>query len=134
MHVRFCPKADKRANVSVCPLCANSGLMHRSKERLFDQLVGAAGQRQRDGDAKRLGGLEVDEQLQLRGLLHRQIGGLLAFEDAVGVDADLAKLVRIVGPIAHQAAGRGELAIRTDRGNRVPERQCAELSAPAEEK
>jgi hypothetical protein len=42
MHVRFVPKADKRQIVSGCPLCAISGLMHRSKWQLYsDHLVGA---------------------------------------------------------------------------------------------
>ena len=67
------------------------------------------------------------------GLFHRQIGGLLALENAAGVDAYLAKLIRIIGAVAHQPAGRSELAIRSDRENRVAERQCAKLSAPAEE-
>ena len=35
--------------------------------------------------------------------------------------------------VAHQAAGRGELAILVDRGHRVAERQCGELLAPADE-
>src|SRR6516162_8031239 len=30
-HVRFAPKADKRADASLSPLCANSDLMRRSK-------------------------------------------------------------------------------------------------------
>jgi hypothetical protein len=34
-----------------------------------------------------LAGLEVDDQLEFRGLLHRQVGGLLAPENAAGVDA-----------------------------------------------
>ena len=55
---------------------------------LFDHLVGAAEQGQRDGEAKRLGRLEVDVQLHLRGLLHRQISGFLALENAPGIDAD----------------------------------------------
>jgi len=40
MYVRCCPKADKRADVSLSPLCAKTGLMHRSK--LFARLVPAA--------------------------------------------------------------------------------------------
>jgi len=43
---------------------------------LFKDFVGAAGQRQRDGDAKRLGGLQVDVQLNFCRLLDRQVGGL----------------------------------------------------------
>jgi hypothetical protein len=39
--------------------------------RSFKDFVGAAGQRQRYGDAERLGGLEVDNQFHLGGLLDR---------------------------------------------------------------
>jgi hypothetical protein len=48
----------------------------------FDHLIGGGGQRFRDGKAERLGGLQVDDQLDLHGLLHRQIGGLFALENA----------------------------------------------------
>ena len=65
------------------------------------------------------------------GLLDRQVGGLLALEDAAGVDADQTVRIRKTAAVAHQAAGRGKLAILVDRGHRVAERQCGELFAPA---
>ena len=34
-HVCLAPEADRRADVSLCQLCASSGLMHRSKERRY---------------------------------------------------------------------------------------------------
>jgi hypothetical protein len=44
MSVRFCPKADKRADVLERPLCAKTGLMRCSKDTgcntSLDQLVG----------------------------------------------------------------------------------------------
>jgi hypothetical protein len=40
----------------------------------FDHLVGPAEQREREGEAERLGGLEVDNQLDL----HRQRNNLVA--------------------------------------------------------
>ena len=40
----------------------------------LDHLVGAAEQRQRNGQAERLGGLEIEDQLDLGDLLHRQVG------------------------------------------------------------
>src|SRR5262249_18325868 len=108
--------------VGMSALCQKQTLSYS-----FDQIVGAALQRHRNGEAERLRGLEVDDELDFRGLLNRQIGGLFAFEDAAGVDADLAKQLRNIGSIAHQTTGRGELAIRTDRGNRMAKCLCAEL-------
>jgi hypothetical protein len=55
--------------------------------RSFKDFVGAAGHGQRDGDAERLGGLEVQEQFNFGGLLHRQVGRILALEDAPFEDA-----------------------------------------------
>ena len=54
----------------------------RSKEpRLFDYFVGAGKEQVRDGEAERLGHLEVEDQLDLRGLLDRQIGGPFAVKN-----------------------------------------------------
>src|SRR5262249_13127272 len=44
----------------------------------------------RDSDAERLGGLEVDDQLDLGDLLDGKISRFFAFENAPGVDADLS--------------------------------------------
>ena len=53
----------------------------------FDHLVGAAGQRQRNGDAERPGGLQVDVHLDLGRQLNRQFGGFFALENPPSVDA-----------------------------------------------
>ena len=53
----------------------------------FKHIVGAARHGQRDGDPERLGGLEVDVQLDFRCLLDRQVAGLLALENPAGIDA-----------------------------------------------
>ena len=84
-------------------------------------------------EAERLGGLEVDDQLELGGLLDRQVGGLLALENSAGVDAGLTVRVGDAAAVAHQAAGRDKLATLIDRGHRVAERQCGELFAAASE-
>ena len=69
----------------------------------------------------------------LVGCCDRQVGRLLALEDAAGVDADLTIRIRDAGSVAHQAAGLDELAILIDRGQRMASRQCDELFAPAVE-
>ena len=80
---------------SPCPLSTNSG--HFAV--LLDHLVGATEQRRRHGDAERLSGLEVEHEFIFVRRLHRQVGGLLTFEDAIGVAARAVKLVdgRAVG-------------------------------------
>ena len=55
---------------------------------LFDHLIGDGKQRWRNIEAERLGRLEVDVLL---GLLYRQISGLLAIENAPGIDAGQAR-------------------------------------------
>src|SRR5215831_15641760 len=49
-------------------LCQSGPTRRSKKHLLFDHLVGAAGHGQRDCDAERLGGLEVQEQFNFRDL------------------------------------------------------------------
>jgi hypothetical protein len=57
---------------------ANFGLMHRSKGRLFDQLVRDAEQTRGDGEPERLGSTHVNGQLEFGRLQNRQIGRFFA--------------------------------------------------------
>ena len=65
-------------------------------------------------EAKGLGRLEVDDQLELHGLLHRQVGGLRTLEDAVHVVGGAPEVRREVRPIRHQPAGLGKLSVGKD--------------------
>src|SRR5438132_11287815 len=56
----------------------------------LDHLVGAGDERRRDVKAKRLRGLEVNDQLELRRLLHRKLAGLRALENLVDEGCELA--------------------------------------------
>src|SRR5712692_3896223 len=48
--------------------------------RLLDHLVRLEEERRGDREAERLGGLEIDDELELHRPFHRQVGGLRAFE------------------------------------------------------
>ena len=70
----------------------------------FDHLVGEQLHLVGNGQAERLGGLEVDDQLDFCRLLDRQVGRLLALEDAAGVNADLTQGPRFAA--AQQSASK----------------------------
>src|SRR5258708_4592938 len=99
----------------------------------FDHLVGAAEQRERDDEAEGFRGLEVDDQLDFRRLLDRQVGWLLALENPADICACRMIGVGKVAAVAHQAASRRELASLEDRGHSMAGRQGSKLLAPADE-
>jgi hypothetical protein len=59
---------------------------------LRDHIVGGGQQRFRDGKGERLGGLEIDDQLELGRLRNGKVGWLLASENAPGVYASLVTI------------------------------------------
>ena len=53
---------------------------------LLDHLIRPLQERRRDRQPEGLGGLEVDDQLELRRLLHGQVGGLGTFQNLVYIE------------------------------------------------
>jgi hypothetical protein len=97
--------AAPRKRRKFTPLAAVAG----SDTALFDNLIGAAKQREWHCEAQRLGGLHVDDQFNLRDLLHRQVSGLLALENATSVHADRTgpKIDRVGGVVYPTVQMRG---------------------------
>jgi hypothetical protein len=71
----------------------------------LDHLVGAREHRWRHFQTKRLGGLDVDNQLELRRLLNGEIAGLGAFENLVHVGGGAPNLINKVRSIGYEASG-----------------------------
>src|SRR5215475_14533659 len=76
--VREVPRAD---------ICSTA------KPKLFDHLVGAQHDRRWHFEAERPCSLQIDSELELGWLLHRQIGGLGTFKKTINIESRLAKLM-----------------------------------------
>ena len=119
----YAPQAHIPAALSFVSEVPTNGLMHRSEQSLIrsPRRRGRAAWAARE--AERLRGLEIDHQFVLGRRLHRQVGRLLALEDAIDVAGRAAVLVDEIRPIGDQAAGGDEESFVVDRGQFVPGRQ-----------
>ena len=78
--------ASARGQCSTAPGAPEGGrrrARRREGGRSFDDLIRAQQQRRRDREAERLGGLQVDHQLELRGLLDGEVARLGTLDDLV---------------------------------------------------
>src|SRR5262249_8668433 len=104
-----------------------------AKMALFDHLIGDGEHACGNGEAERLGGRAVDDELEFGCLQHRQVSRLRALEDATGIDANLMKHVRDVASVTHQATGGHKFTARISRWNPVARRQDGKLHPAIEE-
>src|SRR5688572_20024537 len=83
---------------------ASGSAGRRVMRRLLDDLGGLEQHVVGEGEAKRLGGLEVDYEVEAHRLLDREVSRLGALEDAVDEVRGPTPLVGPVRSIAHQPA------------------------------
>ncbi len=69
---------------------------------VFNYFIRSREKLRRDRNAKFLSGLEVDDQLELRGPLHREIAWLGPFKNLIHVDCGPASLRDAVRCVAHE--------------------------------
>src|SRR5215475_1845171 len=62
-----------------------SAFQERTSHGLFDHFVGGVEEPFRNRQGECLSGLEIDHELELGWLLHRQIGRLFTFKDAIDI-------------------------------------------------
>src|SRR5882724_10726697 len=75
----------------------------------LEHLIRSVKHRLRDRETDLLRRLQVNYELKLRRLLHRQVGGLGSFQDLVHVKSCAAKQIRRAWPIGHKSSGFDEL-------------------------
>ena len=82
---------------------------------------------QRHREAECLRRFEIDDEFELRGLLHRKLGGLLTLEDAIDIEGRLAELVVQVSSIREEAT---RIDILTGLKGRRQSRRLRKLRDP----
>src|SRR5262245_65122250 len=93
-----------------CENCLRWGsFVFEAPFKSFDHLVGELLEMQWHVEAERLGGLEIDHQLELAGLEDGQIGRLRTLKNLPGIKDGLASGFRPAAAVAHTSAGGVEL-------------------------
>jgi hypothetical protein len=105
----------------------------QSSTLLFNHLVGALRQRLRDFQAERLRGVEVDDQLELGGLLDRQLARFRALEDLVHIDRGAPEEITVIRAVAHETASLHGLLQPGHRRQPVRNRQLGHALSVGEE-
>src|ERR1700738_2839403 len=122
--VRCSFESSRKRDETALTLSAKSCLMQCSKKApSFDDLVGKREQRRWHIEAEHARGLEIDYELEFRRLHDRQIGRLLALEDAACVETNLLIDIRDVDTVGHQAASLSKFTKLIHGRQRISRRQ-----------
>ena len=93
-HVRSYSNSDRIADILESTLSAISDIGTAANSALFNHLVGALLDVGRHVESERRSGFQIDQKLEPRRLLDREVGRLGAFENLVHVDGGTAIEVR----------------------------------------
>src|SRR5216683_3633010 len=96
------------------------------KPPLLDHLICPQQERPRDLQAEGLGGLEIDDQLVLGGLLDGQVRRLSALEDLVNEHRGTLEQIWVVRAVTHESTSLGILLRPADTGQAVCEGKITE--------
>src|ERR1700736_6640791 len=88
---------------STAKRCVSKDDATELESALVDDLVGGDDQRLRYGEAKRLGGLEIDNQFVAGRCLYRKLGRLFASQNAIDVGRRTLEQTGQVRTIRYQA-------------------------------
>src|SRR5262245_19061638 len=88
----------------------------RASDRSLDHLISPSQHRRRDRESHCLGGLEIDDQLELGGLLDGQVGGLCALQNPVDEPGRATMHVVQIFRVGHEAPSLSESACQSYRG------------------
>src|SRR5260370_2688785 len=91
--------------------CHLEGVFGLGRRRLLDYLIRPQQQRRWDRQADSFRGLQVDDQLELGGLLDGQVAGLGTLQDAVNVPCGTPPLISDVRTVRHEAPVAVELPV-----------------------
>src|ERR1700688_3164648 len=94
----------------------------------LDHVVGAGEQGRGNVETKLFCSLDIDDQLEFRGSVYRQIAWLVALENPRDVKTVAAIGIFQIVAIAHQAAGGGGFALAINAWNGIPRRKRCEGS------
>src|SRR4051812_11357729 len=76
----------------------------------FNHLVGDGKHARWNGDAERLGRLEIDDQIEFGGLHNRQIARLFAPQDSTGIATRFAVCFYEISAIGHESPSKDKLS------------------------
>ena len=90
---------------------------------LFDHIICNREQRVWHGETERLGGLEIDDALELGRLLHRQVGWIGAAQDTVDIRSRAIIEISGINSVRQQTALKDEIAQSINRRQAMASRQ-----------